>query len=156
MGGTSRLSSGDGRGWLHIFDENLLLALARTARPPSDLVERRPVLELAIEADARLRAALHAEVQFWHELDRARIGIYQKAVRPYVQALKRARLASGTLSAQHELRVRYAESHLPVNPLAEFGVSRLIADARAAVAELVNPAALAWLPDVREHFMLIS
>jgi hypothetical protein len=53
---------------------------------------------------------------------------------------------------QHQTRVRCAEKYLPVNPLKDYGVPRLIEDAREALAQLVNPAALAWLPEVREHF----
>jgi hypothetical protein len=53
---------------------------------------------------------------------------------------------------QHEARVRCAEKHLPLNPLVDYGVIRLIEHARTAVAGLVNPSALAWLPDVRQHF----
>jgi hypothetical protein len=85
--GAQMIEAGDARGWLHIFDEELLLALTRGARPPANLVKRRPVLGLAIQRDSRLRSALHAEVQFWHELDRARLGGYQKAVRPYMRAV---------------------------------------------------------------------
>jgi hypothetical protein len=76
--GAQMIEAGDPRGWLHIFDENLLLALARTTRPPSSMISRRPVLGLAMKADSPLRAALHAEVQVWHELDRIRLGIYTR------------------------------------------------------------------------------
>ena len=155
--GAQMIEAGDARGWLHIFDLDLLLALTRVARPPASFSRRRPVLGLAAKGDPRLRSALHAEVQFWHELDRVRLGIYQKAVRPYMRAVTRARLSPEMgLTVQHETRVRCAEEHLPLNPLVDYGAIRLIEDARAAVAELVNPAALAWLPDVREHFNIVA
>ena len=74
-----------------------------------------------------------------------------------MRAVTRARLSPEVgLAVQHETRVRCAEKHLPLNPLVDYGVMRLIEDARAAVAELVNPAALAWLPDVREHFKVTA
>ena len=153
--GAQMIEAGDARGWLHIFDEDLLRALARAAHPPANLLKRRPVLQLAIRSDARLRSALHAEVQFWHELDRARLGIYHRAVRPYMLAVKRSGLSPGApLGLQHETRVRCAEEYLPANPLADYGVGRMIDDAREALAQLVNPAALAWLPEVRKHFKL--
>ena len=153
--GAQMIEAGDARGWLHIFDEELLRALTRAARPPASLLKRRPVLGLAVQNDSRLRSALHAEVQLWHELDRIRLGIYHNAVRPYMLAVKRSRLAStAALADQHQMRVRCAEKHLPVNPVAEYGVARLVDDARASLAQLVNPAALAWLPEVREHFMV--
>jgi hypothetical protein len=155
--GAQMLEAGDVRGWLHIFDLDLLLALTRVARPPANLITHRPVLGLALKADSRLRSALHAEVRFWHELDRVRLSIYQKAVRPYMRAIRRARLLPEVdLAVQHETRVRCAEENLPLNPLVDYGITRFIQDARAAVLELVNPTALAWLPDVREHFKLVS
>ena len=115
-------------------------------------MNRRPVLGLAVNGDPRLRSALHAEIQFWHELDRVRLGIYQKAVRPYMRAVTRA--PEMALAVQHKARVGCAEEHLPLNPLVDFGSMRLIEHARASAAELVHPTALAWLPDVREHFKL--
>lgn len=81
-----------------------------------------------------------------------RLGIYLRAVRPYARAVTCVGFSPETrLPVQHDARVRCAEKHLPLNPLVDYGLLRLIDDARAAVAELVNPAALAWLPDVREH-----
>lgn len=155
--GAQMIEAGDVRGWLHIFDLDLLLALTRAARPPASLSRRRPVLSLAVKRDPRLRSALHAEIQFWHELDRVRLRIYQRAVRPYMRAVTRARLSpSMGLAVQHETRVRCAEKHLPLNPLADYGSIRLIEEARAAVAELVNSAALGWLPDVRKHFKVAA
>jgi hypothetical protein len=38
-----------------------------------------------------------------------------------------------------------------VNPLQDYGVERMIAEARDALAQMVHPSALAWLPDVREN-----
>ena len=147
------LETSDPRGWLHIYDEDLLRAFGGARRLPHDLLQRRPVLALASANDPRLRAALHAEVQFWHELDRARLRIYDRAVRPYRAAVKKSHLPpSSSLALQHEMRLRCAEAHLPLNPLLDYGVDRMIADARGAVEQIVNPAALAWLPDVREHF----
>jgi hypothetical protein len=153
--GARMLEAGDTRGWLHIYDETLLRAFDGVAHAPDDLLKRRPILELA--KDSRLRPALHAEIQFWHELDRVRLRIYERAVRPYRTALRKARLPSGTpLAVQHATRVRCAENHLPVDPLRDYGVDRLIAEARQALAQMVHPSALAWLPDVREHFKLYS
>ncbi len=150
--GAQMIEAGDTSGWLHIFDAELLRALTRTAHPPRNLVKRRPVLELAVGGDPRLRLALHAEIQYWHELDRARLGIYQRAVRIYVRAVKKASMPDAPLLVQHGIRVRCAELHLPENPLLDYGLNRMIDEAREAVAGLVNPAGLAWLPDVREHF----
>jgi hypothetical protein len=151
--GAQMLRRKDPRGWLHIFDAELLQDLAATTQPPRRLLERRPVLQLAIKADSRLRAALHGELQFWHELDRARLQIYQRAVRPYWRALRASREAQGVgLKVEHETRVRCAVEHLPTNPLADYGISRMISEARESAAQFVNPSALQWLPDVTDHF----
>jgi hypothetical protein len=151
--GAQMLAAQDPRGWLHIYDENLLRTFGGISTVPAELVKRRPILELALAGDARLHAALHAEIQFWHELDRARLRIYEKAVRPYMTAVRKARPPAGTtLAVQHQIRVQCAENHLPPNPLRDYGVERMIADARLALDEIMQASILAWLPDVREHF----
>jgi hypothetical protein len=43
-----------------------------------------------------------------------------------------------------------------MNPLRDFGVGRMISDAREALAQTINPGAMEWLPDVREHFRLVT
>ncbi len=154
--GARMIEKGDERGWLHIYDEKLLRAFAEAKRPAA-LLKRRPVLELAATKDSRLRTALRAEKEYWHELDRVRMKIYANAVRRYMAAVEKSRLPPGAgLAIQHELRVRCAEKHLPANPIRDHGVTRMIAEAREALAQLINPAAMAWLPDVREHFILLT
>jgi len=32
----------------------------------------------------------------------------------------------------------------------------MISDAQEALAQIINPAAMAWLPNVREHFKLLE
>jgi hypothetical protein len=151
--GARMLEAGDVRGWLHIYDEELLHSFDGATQGSVALSKRRPILQLA--KDSRLHSALHAEIQFWHELDRVRLRIYEKAVRPYRTAVQKVRLLPGTaLSIQHEIRVGCAVSHLPVNPLRDFGVDRMMAEAREALAQMVHPSALEWLPDVHEHFKL--
>jgi hypothetical protein len=151
--GAQMLEAGDARGWLHIFDEDLLRELTRSASPPIALRKRRPLLDLAKNGDPRLRSALHAEVQFWHELDRVRLRLYEKAIRVYMQAVKRSsEAADAPMALQHETRLLCAEKYLPLNPLADYGVTRMIEDAKQALAQLTNPAALEWLPEVQDHF----
>jgi len=153
--GAKMLQAGDERGWLHIFDENLLRTFGAAVKEPEKLCQRRPLLELAATNDPRLRAALRAEIEYWHELDRARLGIYEKAVRPYMVAVRKAGLSPAAgLVEQHGLRVRCAERHLPLNPLHDYGIPRMILEAREALAQIIQPAAMAWLPNVSEHFNL--
>ena len=151
--GAHMLEAKDARGWLHIYDENLLRTFGEVSPAPAEMLKRRPILGLAVANDSRLHAALYAEVQFWHELDRARLRIYEKAVRPYLMAVKKAHVPAGAvLATQHEIRVRCAENHLPTNPLHDYGIDQMISDARAALGEMVQPSTLAWLPDVCEQF----
>jgi hypothetical protein len=121
------------------------------------LLEKRPILKLAADSDSRLRAALRTEIEYWRELDRARISIYENAVRRYTVEVRNSRLPLNVeLSAQHELRVRCAEKHLPQNPMRDYGVARMISEARESLSQIINPAAMAWLPDVHEHFTLLA
>ena len=148
--GARMIEMGDERGWLHIYDENLLRAFGKAAKQATDFFKRRPVLELAANNDPNLRPALRAEIEYWHELDRVRLSIYEKAARRYMVEVLKSRLPpSAGLADQHDLRVRFAEKNLPVSPMHDYGVTRMIAEARATLAQIVNPAAMAWLPDVR-------
>jgi hypothetical protein len=137
---------------LHIFDEQLLLAFKQEAAIPSNLLNRRPVLALVEQGDPRLRAAVYAEMQFWHELDRVRIGIYERADRAYLVAVRKGRVQGRPLDAEHQIRVACAEQHLPQRPLHEYGEGKMIEDARRALSELIHPDATQWLPDGREYF----
>ncbi len=155
--GAQMLEAQDARGWLHIYDEKLLRTFGRASPASAELLRRRPLLQLAVANDSRLHAVLYAEVQFWHELDRARLHIYEKAARPYMVAVRKERVPAATaLATQHEIRVRCAENHLPTNPLQNYGIERMIAEAREALGDMVQPSALAWLPDVRDQFRLLT
>jgi hypothetical protein len=154
--GARMIEMGDERGWLHIYDEKLLREFPG-AKPSSHLLERRPVLALTVDSDPNLRPALRAEIEYWHELDRVRVSIFEKAVRRYMVELRKSRLPPGSgLLAQHELRVRCAEKHLPMNPLRDYGLTRMISEARESLTQIINPAAMAWLPNVREYFKFLD
>jgi len=154
--GARMIEMGDERGWLHIYDEELLRNFA-DIKQPSHLLKRRPVLTLAATSNPNLRAALRAEIEYWHELDTVRLKIYENAVRRYMVEVRKSRLPPNAgLSAQHQLRVRCAEQYLPMNPLRDYGITRMISEAREALAQIINPAALAWLPNVRQHFKLLD
>ncbi|HWF17683.1 MAG TPA: hypothetical protein VG754_00360 [Verrucomicrobiae bacterium] len=154
--GARMIEMGDERGWLHLYDEKLLRAFSETKRPAA-LIKRRPVLELAANNDPKLRPALRAEIEYWHELDRVRMNIYENAVRRYMVEVRKSHLPpSAGLPVQHDLRVRCAEKYLPENPMRDFGVTRMISEAREALSQIINPAAMEWLPDVHEHFTLLT
>jgi hypothetical protein len=124
---------------------------------PPEVIALRPVLGLLLAGDERLEVALKGEIEFWNQLDRLRIQVHEHAVRPYMQAVKRDRRShDSVLHTQHLVRVEHAERLLPVNPLRQYGLERLIAQARVQAARFVPPGALKWLPDVRGCFIGLS
>lgn len=143
------LESGDPRGWLHLYNPDTLRLMLRRHRPPAEVVARRPLLELALRNDDLLEAALLAERQ----LDRLRIEVHRRALKPYNLAVIRARIpVTAPLPEQHQARLACAQASLSATPLQAHGLDRLLAEARAATERNVRPEAMAWLPDTRENF----
>ncbi len=150
--GVQMLTDGDARGWLHIFDADVLFEMVEKRDCPEPILQRRPMLQLALARDPKLRTALVVETHFWHELDRIRIRIYEQSVRAYRAAVMREQLRhEPDLMVQHSARVRCAELHLPINPLAEFGFDRMLAETLDGVRDL-GEKWLGLLPDVRENY----
>jgi hypothetical protein len=155
--GTDLLRSNDPRGWLHLFDADALVELQDEYQIPLELTVSRPVLELAVKRDPGLRQALFAERVFWQELDRLRIRLYRAALRPYVLAVGREGLTRlPSLRDQHAARVACAANNLAQNPMAAYGVERLIEAARSNTAALVRPELLRWLPNVSPYFTYLE
>jgi hypothetical protein len=155
--GVKLLEAGDPRGWLHLFNYDVLVQTAVKLSCPAEMIALRPVLGLLAPGDERLEVALKGEIEFWNQLDRLRIRVHEQAVRPYMLAVKRdPRSNDPALHTQHLARVEHAERLLPVNPLREHGLERLIAEAKVQAARFVSPGALGWLPDVRGCFIGLS
>lgn len=147
------LESGDPRGWLHLYDVDALRLSLRSQQPPPEVIERRPLLQLALRNDALLEAALVAERQLWSQLDRIRIEVYRRALKPYNLAVIRAGISTeASLADQHQARLACARTSLRAAPLLDYGIERLVAEARAATERNVRPEAMAWLPDLRANF----
>ena len=107
--GVQMLTDGDSRGWLHLFDADILFEMVEKRECPEPIRQRRPILQLAFDRNPSLRPALIAERYFWHELDRVRIRIYEQAVRPYRSAVMHEQLRhEPELTVQHAARVRCA------------------------------------------------
>jgi hypothetical protein len=155
--GVKLLEAGDPRGWLHLFDYDVLIQTAAKLSCPAEMIALRPVLGLLAQEDDRLEVALKGEIEFWNQLDRLRMRVHEHAVRPYMVAVKRDRRSDDpALRTQHLVRVEHAERLLPVNPLRQHGLERLIAEARTQAARFLLPEALEWLPDVRGCFIGLS
>jgi len=144
----------DERGWLHIFNPDTLAELLQQHACPAQIAAQRPALKLAMNHDSRTAGALVVEREFWRELDRRRIQILEKHLRPYVSAVRRARVGKVlSLRDEHQVRVDCATRHLPMNPLKEYGLQKYFDDARKRIAESgFVPEALQWLPDVAPYF----
>lgn len=152
--GVKLLEMGDSRGWLHIFHYETLLRVAEKVTCPPEIITQRPVLELLAEGDDRLEVALRSEMEFWQQLDYCRLRVYEKSVRPYMLAVKRDRRADeDDLTIQHQARVEHAEAILPRNPLRQYGLDKLIAEARERTTRFVPPNSLQWLPNTQAHFI---
>jgi hypothetical protein len=152
--GVKLLEDGDPRGWLHIFDVITLREVFARVPLPDAQVAQRPCLALLRDDDPRLELAVFGETVFWQMLDRLRTQVYQRALRKYFTAVKKDPQAdSPDLDRQHEVRVRHAEQLLPTSPLRDYGLERLVAEARSKAGALVAAGALDWLPDASLHFV---
>jgi hypothetical protein len=153
--GERMLEADDPRGWWHIFDAVTLGQLLRTQACPPEVATRRPAIGLALNGDPRAAGALNAERKLWEELDRLRIRIFERHLRPYVSALRKARAGESlALLDDHRLRIQCAQDHLPETPLKLFGLQRYVEEAKAALVKsgVVPENALTGLPDVMIYF----
>jgi len=152
--GAQMLAAGDLHGWLHLYDPEVMRRCAHEMPPDKRLEPLRPVLKLSPFADSlTIKRVLLAERQFWRELDEIRIHVMKDHLRPYVSAVRRAS-AKGpvTLAESHEIRVACALIHLPCQPLRDYGIERMIREAKANVAATIHEDVLEWLPAAEHHF----
>ena len=153
--GGQMLEARDADGWLHLYDADVMRRFAKNTLPDERLVRLRPVLRLAPFKDSTLLArALFAERVFWSALDQVRIQIYQRHLRRYVSAVRRALAAQrgADLAASHAIRVECAQVHLPLNPMREFGLGRMVQEAQAKACATISPDVVEWLPTAERHF----
>ena len=155
--GIKLLAMDDPRGLLHIYDPAVLIQSVRKYPPASWMLEARPSLRLAIKADPLLEGALHAETVFWHKLDACRIQLYERALRPYVSAVRKAQARRTlTLAESHEIRIACAWESLAPSPIASYGFAQLVTDARESAGRLLHPSLMSWLPNGLSHFIGIQ
>ncbi len=153
--GGAMLLEGDANGWLHLYDVEVLRLALRKSEIPAHLLALRPVLRLApFEDELRVKRVLLAERAFWSELDELRVRIFQRHLRPYVSAVRKASGGRRDLSVaeSHAIRLECAGRHLPPLPLREYGLARMIAEAQANVAVTIGPDVIEWLPAAEGHF----
>jgi len=148
--GVKLLEANDPRGWLHIFNHEVLLRAGEKLQCPPEIIAQRPALKLIANRDDRLELAVKGEMEFWQRLDRIRLRIHERAVRQYMLAVKKdPRSDAAELSVQHRCRIEHAERLLLENPLRDYGVERLITEARAEAVKFAPLGSLEWLPEVR-------
>jgi hypothetical protein len=153
--GERMIEADDQRGWLHIFNIDTLNQLFAENSCPPELIAQRPALQLSANRDPRAVGALNAERRFWEELDRRRIQILERHLRPYVSAVRKGRHKRQLpLRDDHSLRVACASEFLPTNPLKDYGLQKHIDEAKAALVKsgVIPEAALTWLPNAMIYF----
>ncbi|MDQ6630580.1 MAG: hypothetical protein M3Y82_02350 [Verrucomicrobiota bacterium] len=153
--GKQMVESGDERGWLHVFNAELLTQLLSEYPCPPKIFVRRPALRFAQEKNPLVAGALNAERKIWEELDRSRIHIMEQPLRRYVSAVRKARVEKNlSIKEDHVLRLACAEQTLPSNPLKEYGLSRFLDEAKDFVLKggVIPETSLAWLPDFMIYF----
>lgn len=153
--GGQMLEAGDSNGWLHLYDADVMRRFAKNTLPDERLVQLRPVLRLAPFKDSTaLSRALFAERVFWSALDEVRIRIYQRHLRRYVAAVRRALAAQpgADFAASHAVRVECALAHLPLRPMREFGLGKMVEEAQAKACATMGSDVVGWLPAAGRHF----
>lgn len=155
--GVKLVQNSDPRGWLHIYSEERMRALfAENPAIPDAIIQARPLLTLLAAGDRRFALALRLERVFWEELSRRRVREYERWLRPYVVAVRKAS-AGKTLALleDHALRVTCACEHLPANPLSSEVLRRIVSEAREEAMFGVDDSMVRWLPDVIPNFTLL-
>ncbi len=123
--GVRMIEQGDTRGFLHIFDAEILIdAVNRNIEIPAQILELRPVLQLLNQDPAILDSALLFERLFWQKWDQKRIRSYIEAGREYFSKVKTvaANLVLEKLSVQHVELTNCAVNYLPESPHSETSV----------------------------------
>ncbi len=152
--GEQMLENGEERGWLHIFDSKRLLAIAeKIPYCPEKIIEQRPSLSLLPKGDPdELELAIRAEKEFWHQLDKIRIGIMRGNLHPYVLAVRKASKDRDLhLKEQHEIRIRIASDLLPDDPLESFAPVEAASEAREKALNFLPETAIKWLPAIQAY-----
>ncbi len=142
-------------GWLHIYDIDVLRHSLKTSGVPENLQIVRPLLKLApFDESLRVKRVLMREQVFWSELDEIRVRVFQHHLRPYVSAVRRASAGRRDLSVadSHAIRVECAEQHLPQQRLGDYGLDRMLKEARNNVAVTVGEDVIEWLPTAERNF----
>jgi hypothetical protein len=151
--GLAMLQARDPRGWLHIFDADVLESILQTQSPRPAELNQRPALRLAQSGSQLLERVVQTEIEFWSHLDKIRLKIYQDSHVEYGRrVLKIPSSKSNQLLSQHRLRVKTAEQCLPERPLEDYGIDRMVDEARQATALGLDPIILQYLPQVKSHF----
>lgn len=146
--GDQMLQRGDSRGFLHLFDEKLLLEQSQRFPIPDSLVRERPLLRLVKERSSETGRYMRAEAEFWRRLDDLRLQIYERAWCEYGERLQAdSKLKTGDLLSQHARLVEIAASCLDANPVKTFGENRLIQQAKEETRDVFRELDLRLLPE---------
>jgi hypothetical protein len=149
------LINNDLKGWLHLHDPEVLRTCLGSGPPPEEIYGMRPILRLApFNETLRVKRLLLAEREFWRELDQIRIRIFQQYLRPYTSAVRKTIAGRKDLSLDqnHEIRILAAERFLPCQPLRDYGLAKMVQEARTNVSMTIGPDVVEWLPSAIDNF----
>ncbi len=154
--GVLLLQQGDPRGWLHLYEPHLIQKLASGMPIPDSVLQMRPTLRLAHSAPVEFESAMAAERIFWQRASECRITFYERHLKPYLAAVRKAEAGKKlSLLEQHAVRLVCAEKHLPTRPLGEAEFADMIARARTATLSLIHPRLEQYLPDMSANYRIL-
>ncbi len=85
-------------------------------------------------------------------MDELRIRIYQRPLRPYTSAVRKAGGNRAALAESHEIRLRCATEHLPERPLTQYGLARMMREVCETVGVTGGSDVVEWMPDAAGNF----
>jgi hypothetical protein len=146
--GLKMLNSGDVRGLCYVYDDEKLKESVALFSPGKTLLQRRPVLQLALEKNPLLSRAIRTEIEFWSVFDRKRIGVYKQEWEGYFKKVKKIKTKKfRSLMEEHEILLENASRSLAPFPLNDYGIRRLIDETRAEVMTGITDEIAGYLPD---------
>jgi hypothetical protein len=136
--GHQMLKRGEIEGVLHITDIETLVDTCKKNDIGLALRNERPILQLAIENSPELERYVKAEKEFWSRLDHLRLTAYEKAWKPYGDAIQMdsKNLIILPFRTQNEALIEHAEKHLDPSPLNTIGWENLVNQAKDKTAQI--------------------
>lgn len=144
------LESDDLKGFLHLFDSDILKDLNRDGLAiPKEILNLRPALGLIQDSPDLLEAALSMEKMFWQKWDKIRLNTYLEASVPYYKAVKNdlKNLSQASLIQQHQDMISLAVDLLPINPFLNTPVEKIVEEIKENIFKIYSKELEPYLPN---------